>query len=430
MARAAPGAGAAAATRTTPAPARPAVSRSHTSRSSSFRTSGHGQRDQPRAPFFRRAGSAARDRITATTARANRLRVTCRCHPTQLRTSYSSSPQSPLASSKHSSIAHRVPATRTNSASVVAGRAAAGEVRHLGRVRHAPPDQQPPGVRRPARGSWSASTAQSYTRGPFAPSPQLSRCQASAGTSASSAFDPHLPEPGPDGEVGPHPDHVPQPVVLDGRCGSGSPTRTPRRPSPTSPAPRPPPPARSSAGPARSWWRTRPPRAPRPPPAGRRRRPTPSAGTAPGRAAPGPSRVAYPRNTPTWQFSIRPAVPEYWRATPPTSSPSSGTRSRPRPARRPGRRGARPRSRIRSSRTASASQSARASRCCTPSGVGSPRCSASCQPFFRSVVAEQPADVPDGPPPRLAPGEVPADPLADRRQLVRPRRHLRRRRSS
>lgn len=52
--------------------------------------------------------------MTATTARANRLCATCRCQPTQLRTSYSSNPQSPLASSNRSSIVHRRPRTAAN----------------------------------------------------------------------------------------------------------------------------------------------------------------------------------------------------------------------------------------------------------------------------------------------------------------------------
>jgi hypothetical protein len=73
----------------------------------------HAQPDQPRVPFFRR-GAGSRERITATTARAHRLNVTCRCQPVQLRTSYSSSPQSPFASSNRSSIAQRAPATRTS----------------------------------------------------------------------------------------------------------------------------------------------------------------------------------------------------------------------------------------------------------------------------------------------------------------------------
>ena len=59
--------------------------------------------------------------MTARAARANRLRVTWRCHPAHDRTSYSSNPQSPLASSKHSSTAQRLPAIRTNSGSVAPG---------------------------------------------------------------------------------------------------------------------------------------------------------------------------------------------------------------------------------------------------------------------------------------------------------------------
>src|SRR5438270_3083190 len=81
----------------------------------------HAEPDQLCAPFFRRGVRSAPDRITVATARAHRLRVTCRYHPSQLRTSYSSRPQSPLLNSKFSSMVQRRPATWTRSVSVVAG---------------------------------------------------------------------------------------------------------------------------------------------------------------------------------------------------------------------------------------------------------------------------------------------------------------------
>ncbi len=34
-----------------------------------------------------------------------------------------------------------------------------------------------------------------------------------------------------------------------------------------------------------------------------------------------PDREAYDKNTATWQFSTRPAVPEYWRCTPALAVP-------------------------------------------------------------------------------------------------------------
>ena len=53
-------------------------------------------------------------RITDKNACANIDNVMCRCQPVQLRTSYSSSPVSCLACSKHSSITQREPAICTS----------------------------------------------------------------------------------------------------------------------------------------------------------------------------------------------------------------------------------------------------------------------------------------------------------------------------
>jgi hypothetical protein len=50
-----------------------------------------------------------------------------------------------------------------------------------------------------------------------------------------------------------------------------------------------------------------------------------------------PAGLAQPRNTPIWRFSIRPAVPEYWRCTPADLVPSSHTRCHRRPAPHRGR---------------------------------------------------------------------------------------------
>ena len=69
--------------------------------------------------------------------------VTCRCQPVQERTSYSSSPTSPLAASKQASIVQRVPATRTR----VGERRPLGRQgqveRQLVRLVELAPDQQP-----------------------------------------------------------------------------------------------------------------------------------------------------------------------------------------------------------------------------------------------------------------------------------------------
>src|SRR5262249_11975897 len=106
------------------------------------------------------------------------------CHPVHERTSYSSNPQSPLANSNRSSTAQRAPATRTNSASVVAGgpphakyatSVGSDVLRRINSQR----------AYSAGSGGVGRVTAQSDPRGPSDPSPQLSLCQASAGTPAS-----------------------------------------------------------------------------------------------------------------------------------------------------------------------------------------------------------------------------------------------------
>lgn len=64
------------------------------------------------------ADVAIRVRNAAKTARANMTMVICLYHECQVRPSPWSSPHSPLANSKHSSTAHRDPATRAKSATV------------------------------------------------------------------------------------------------------------------------------------------------------------------------------------------------------------------------------------------------------------------------------------------------------------------------
>src|SRR5215203_2219060 len=103
-----------------------------------------------------------------------------------------------------------------------------------------------------------------------------------------------------------------------------------------------------------------------------------------------PASVAYTRYTATWAFSMRPAVPVYWRCTPtvpvpflrsPVSSTTSTASGSPKCSVRY------PRT---SSRSASASHTARPSRCCIPSGLGSPACSAIVQQFLRGRSASRP----------------------------------------
>jgi hypothetical protein len=65
-------------------------------------------------------------RTTVRYACASMESVMCRCQPVHERTSYSSNPVSPLASSKQLSIVHRSPATRT---SVDSGVSAGAQVR-------------------------------------------------------------------------------------------------------------------------------------------------------------------------------------------------------------------------------------------------------------------------------------------------------------
>src|SRR3954447_19929143 len=69
--------------------------------------------------------------------------VTCRCHPVQDRTSYSSSPTSPLAASKQASIVQRVPATRTSVARPVpSGARVRWKASSLVRLVELAPDQE------------------------------------------------------------------------------------------------------------------------------------------------------------------------------------------------------------------------------------------------------------------------------------------------
>src|SRR5689334_2915678 len=69
-------------------------------------------------PPFPSGSCRARRRTTVRYARANIARVRWRYQPVQVRTSYSSRPTSPLASSKACSTCQRVPATWTTCGSV------------------------------------------------------------------------------------------------------------------------------------------------------------------------------------------------------------------------------------------------------------------------------------------------------------------------
>src|SRR5262249_1578481 len=212
------------------------------------------------------------------------------------------------------------------------------------------------------------------------------------------------------------------------RLGSGSRTRTPRPPSPTSPAPRPRPPGRSSAGPAPAWWQTRRRWGRRPPPAGRRHSPTPSAGTTRGRATPARA-CSRTRGTPRPGSSRcgRPAV-------------LAGHPARLRPL-------------LQEPRLVGDEHPARVTEVLghvpeqvVADGVGVPvgpgqqvlhpvggrvaQVLGQLPPVLPLDPAEQPADVPECPPPRLAPREPAPDPPSHRVQPARPVRHSLRRRPS
>lgn len=141
---------------------------------------GDGERD------VRRAGAPLFAVPMANAAKPSSARVTCRDQPCQLRTSYRSRPTCPLASLKTSSIVHRDPATRTISVSGVS----------LGaKTREYATSSVRTGCRRSRalcsqpsyRTGRSGTEVQSYRRGPCAPSPQLKRCQASAGTAVATS---------------------------------------------------------------------------------------------------------------------------------------------------------------------------------------------------------------------------------------------------
>src|ERR687885_984187 len=84
----------------------------------------HRQRQQfhlkVQAPPFWAVPPTACARVTVRNACASNAKVMCRYHPVHLRTSYWSNPTSPLAVSRLSSSAQRVPATATTCSSIVA----------------------------------------------------------------------------------------------------------------------------------------------------------------------------------------------------------------------------------------------------------------------------------------------------------------------
>jgi len=141
---------------------------------------GNGERD------VRRASAPLFVVPIANAAKLSSARVTCRDQPCPLRTSYWSRPTCPLASLTTSSIVPRDPAPRTISVSGVALGAktryyATSSVRTGGRRSRA---LCPPSARRAGR---SGTNAQASRRGPGAPSPQLTRGQASADTAVATS---------------------------------------------------------------------------------------------------------------------------------------------------------------------------------------------------------------------------------------------------
>lgn len=109
------------------------------------------------------------------------------CQPTQLRTSYSSSPAWPLPVWKAVSIVHRVAPTRASVRSgVVAGALERECLRSLpSRFRRQTTQQARPGA--PSRLSHPRRAANWEVRGPCAPSATVSRVHAAGGSAAASA---------------------------------------------------------------------------------------------------------------------------------------------------------------------------------------------------------------------------------------------------
>ena len=106
---------------------------------------------------------------------------------------------------------------------------------------------------------------------------------------------------------------------------------------------------------------------------------------------PCPAGLAYTSKTATWAFSTRPAVPVYWRLTPPWRCPSSGRRSRPPPAPPRGHPGARPRRRARHHARRLRPTPPGPAGAPIPSGLASPACSASVQQFLRGRSESSPS---------------------------------------
>ncbi len=96
-------------------------------------------------------------------------------------------------------------------------RPAAREVRHLGRVRHAPPDQQPPAVHPRVRGVRPADRpiVQPWPLRPIATTEPMPAARRHL---RQQRLRPDLSEAGPDGVVGPHAHDVAQPQPLQGRA--------------------------------------------------------------------------------------------------------------------------------------------------------------------------------------------------------------------
>jgi hypothetical protein len=124
--------------------------------------------------------------MTVRSACANRASVVCRYPPVQRRTSSWSKPTSPLAVSTLSSIAQRVPATRTISATQVStGPQTTESANSVGglRLRRTRSQRPQPGPTGPTRGC----RAPASSRGPLAPCPALKRCQGLGGSAVATS---------------------------------------------------------------------------------------------------------------------------------------------------------------------------------------------------------------------------------------------------
>ena len=232
----------------------------------------------------------------------------------QVRTWYWSSPASFLACWKHSSICQRLPAAQARSA-VLDGGARSRRSRRSRRVAAATGGPAASARGRASSRAGPGSGPSRYSRGPCAPAPAEIFCQARAGTRGDQRVGPPLTFGHGQRVAAPDRHHVPDVLVLQpglqplglpvGLIGGEPGERHPRRDRPGDHLLRLP-----RLGRELRLLRDA-------------RRPAPLRVLGPGLRQVQlpvdqrvPDREAYARNTPTWQFSVRPAVPEYCRCTP------------------------------------------------------------------------------------------------------------------